>query len=74
MGFKVESFTRKDDDIDVEDNEVLQELLGGGKELWLVANAAPVETQVDIQRNSSIPNQIEGDNFNANSLDSQSMY
>ena len=74
MGFKVESFNRKEDDLEVEDNEVFQELLGSGKELWLVAKAAPVETPVDIQENSLIPNHLEGDNFSANSLDSQSMY
>lgn len=44
MGFKVERFTRKEDDLEVEDNDVFQELLSSGKEVWLVAKTKNSET------------------------------
>lgn len=70
MGYKVEKFTRKEDDIEVEDNEVLQELLSIEKEVWLVAKESSVKTQINSHIKVSTLSQKEPKEFNANSLES----
>ena len=37
FGFKIEKLSRKEDDLEIEDNDVLRYMLNSGNEVWLVA-------------------------------------
>jgi len=71
LGYKIGTFTRKEDDLEVENDEVLQEMLSCEKEVWLIAktkNSEKLKTESRVL--ISTLNQTKPVPFIAKSLES----
>ncbi len=77
LAFKIDKFTRREDGVEVEDNDTLRELLSSGKEVWLIASQMTNLTQRTLVKEPQIKistlNQNKPFSITANSLQSLKM-